>query len=345
MSTEPALRPELDTLIFDMDGVLVDVSGSYRQAIIQTVDLFFVEGLGLAYGGQVSPLINNDDIDFLKQAGGFNDDWDMTTAFIIYFLEMLPPQSVITIPTKIHIPSMLAYLQTIGTNLQVTLEEMRQNKNIPRLALGVAEMGGGLAAVKKLLKRRNRHLLAAQGSLLEGNLVERIFQELYLGQDLFTDTYHTLPVVVHGPGLINNESLILKASILNRLTEQFKLGIATGRPKREAEYTLNQLNIAGHFQSLITRDDVLAADGRGKPHPWPLLEAARRIEPSPARCAYIGDTPDDIRAAKEANGSLPFLAIGTLAAAADPAALRAHFEALGADMILRHPNQLADFLM
>jgi HAD superfamily hydrolase (TIGR01548 family) len=50
-------------LVFDMDGVLVEVRESYREAIIQTVAQF---------GG---PPLTQRDIQFHKSRGGFNNDW------------------------------------------------------------------------------------------------------------------------------------------------------------------------------------------------------------------------------------------------------------------------------
>ncbi len=57
-------------LLFDMDGVLVDVSGSYRRAIIETVYHFT--------GREVKPA----QIQRLKDQGGYNDDWRLTHALI-----------------------------------------------------------------------------------------------------------------------------------------------------------------------------------------------------------------------------------------------------------------------
>jgi HAD superfamily hydrolase (TIGR01548 family) len=50
-------------LVFDMDGVLVEVRESYREAIIQTVAQF---------GG---PRLTQRDIQVHKSRGGFNNDW------------------------------------------------------------------------------------------------------------------------------------------------------------------------------------------------------------------------------------------------------------------------------
>ena len=57
------LAPE--ALLFDMDGVLVDVSESYRAAIVATAATFGVE-------------VTDQDIDVAKARGNASDDWDLT---------------------------------------------------------------------------------------------------------------------------------------------------------------------------------------------------------------------------------------------------------------------------
>lgn len=53
-------------LVFDIDGVLVDVSRSYRVAIKQTVEYFTGKEITL------------EEIQALKNRGGYNNDWDTT---------------------------------------------------------------------------------------------------------------------------------------------------------------------------------------------------------------------------------------------------------------------------
>src|SRR5271168_5099514 len=57
----------LDTLIvFDMDGVLTEVSESYREAIVQTVEHF------------TGQRITRDLIQEYKNQGGWNNDWALS---------------------------------------------------------------------------------------------------------------------------------------------------------------------------------------------------------------------------------------------------------------------------
>src|SRR5579864_160969 len=53
-------------LVFDMDGVLVDVTESYREAIAQTVAHF------------TGRRIANEEIQQYKNRGGWNDDWQLS---------------------------------------------------------------------------------------------------------------------------------------------------------------------------------------------------------------------------------------------------------------------------
>jgi HAD superfamily hydrolase (TIGR01548 family) len=60
----------MNVLVFDMDGVLVDVGESYRETIQQTVAHFT--------GARVS----RESIQDWKNRGGWNDDWALSTAMI-----------------------------------------------------------------------------------------------------------------------------------------------------------------------------------------------------------------------------------------------------------------------
>ena len=57
-------------LVFDMDGVLVDVTESYREAIQQTVEHF------------TGRRIAHERVQDLKNQGGWNNDWDLSHHFI-----------------------------------------------------------------------------------------------------------------------------------------------------------------------------------------------------------------------------------------------------------------------
>ena len=53
-------------LVFDMDGVLVDVTESYRETIVRTVEHF------------TGKIISREQIQDYKNAGGWNNDWALS---------------------------------------------------------------------------------------------------------------------------------------------------------------------------------------------------------------------------------------------------------------------------
>jgi HAD superfamily phosphatase len=64
------LKDTIKVIIFDMDGVLADVSSSYREAIKRTAE----KHLGRT--------ISDHEIQCLKDEGGFNNDWKLTFELI-----------------------------------------------------------------------------------------------------------------------------------------------------------------------------------------------------------------------------------------------------------------------
>jgi HAD superfamily hydrolase (TIGR01509 family) len=83
---------------------------------------------------------------------------------------------------------------------------------------------------------------------------------------------------------------------LLRRTDGWRVALATGSMRHEAELALASLGIRGRFQTIVTRDDCV----HGKPHPEPFLRAAGGLGVSPGRCVAIEDSPGGIRAAKAA---------------------------------------------
>lgn len=74
-----ATPPRLDTLVFDMDGPLVDTSRSYRVAIVETArNLLIAQGAS----EQMLARVNLAHVEQLKRQGGLNNDWDCTAALI-----------------------------------------------------------------------------------------------------------------------------------------------------------------------------------------------------------------------------------------------------------------------
>jgi len=74
------------------------------------------------------------------------------------------------------------------------------------------------------------------------------------------------------------------------------LGCVTNKPARFTEPLLVHMGIRGHFEVVVSGDTT----GHRKPHPEPLLHAARALGADPARCLLVGDSDNDVRAARSA---------------------------------------------
>ena len=189
---ETVLRPQ--ALLFDMDGVLADVSQSYRQAIVQT---------GQHYGCE----IGTKDIESVKQEGNANNDWVVT-----------------------------------------------------------------------------QRLLERSGIEVELSEIAATFNRLYNG-------------TADRPGLCDSETFIGSCQALRDLSQRFRLGVVTGRPRKEALDFLERFRLIDLFEVVVAMEDAPA-----KPSPQPVAAALNAL--SVERAWMLGDTPDDMVAAKTA-GVLP----------------------------------------
>ncbi|AKH96909.1 TIGR01548 family HAD-type hydrolase [Halanaeroarchaeum sulfurireducens] len=65
---------QVDAVVLDVDGVLVDVEDSYRRTIVESVETVYGETIPKA------------GVQSFKDAGGFNNDWTLTDAAALYVL-------------------------------------------------------------------------------------------------------------------------------------------------------------------------------------------------------------------------------------------------------------------
>jgi phosphoglycolate phosphatase len=106
-------------------------------------------------------------------------------------------------------------------------------------------------------------------------------------------------------------------------------GIVTNKATRFAAPLVAALGLADRAATLICGDTVAHA----KPHPAPLLEAARRLELAAADCVYVGDDKRDVDAGRAAGMATIVACWGYLGAGDAPAAW-------GADHLIERPDEL-----
>lgn len=336
-------RLNIDSLIFASNEILINVDQSYRAVVPKAVQTYLEQAVGLPPSSE--SLITPDEVLLLEKKGQFTNYWDLTTAFVMYFAEMLPPVPVPTFPSKFHIPGLMAYLQMAGGNLRIGIDKLREQRDIPQLAADIAAAGGGLDGAHQVLPQENRHMLVSDGEITKTNVLARIFQELYLGTELFEKTYNQPAFVVHNEGHYANETRVIDPEVLATLSDQIPLGVVSDRPRQEIEKSLKAQQIDSYFQTTVAYEDIVEAKAKAVPDGWSLLEAARRLTASPTHSAYVGANVGDIRAAKAANETIPFTAIGCVVGTPDKSALRQALEANKATIILGHPNNLKELIL
>lgn len=313
-------------VVFDMDGVLVDVSGSYRDTVRRTARLFFKGARG--WESLPEPLFPLSDLARVKQRGGLNNDWDLTAAVLSMLCFLVEDLSPFSAPDPWP-----EYRLRISRADVTALARFLKNTPFP-LGRLMEKTTGAL-----------HDFVAActPGDVGSGNIVKQIFQEIYLGPGLFKTTYGLSPLVYRGEGLIDRERLLIDPKTLEPLFRRHILAIATGRPKLEADYALHRFGVRRFFSAVYTLDDCLEAEKRrlnngeervllSKPHPFMLdaLEAAAGKDAS--RFYYLGDMPDDMIAA--ARASAPFAGIGVTVASSDKAGLAEALRNAGAAAVI-----------
>jgi phosphoglycolate phosphatase-like HAD superfamily hydrolase len=319
------MKPK-NLIVFDMDGVIMDVSASYRDVVRRTASLFFQPARGAE--NLPDPLFELSDLAVVKQSGGLNNDWDLTYAVISLFFSQIENPDCHANPDPWN-----RYRETISRCDAASMANFLQSTDKPLISL---------------LQQHGRYedpFIASlyQGDVGSGNIIKQIFQEIYLGEALFKSTYNMAPAVYHGQGFILREKVLINPQLLAELAAENVLAIATGRPRSEAEYPLNHFDLGQYFSQILTLDDCLAEEKRifeqegrvvslSKPHPYMLDAIAAKCRVPFDSFYYVGDMPDDMLAA--AGAATDCKGIGILLAAPDKKNLKKSLAAAGADYII-----------
>lgn len=108
--------------------------------------------------------------------------------------------------------------------------------------------------------------------------------------------------------------------VLERLqTEGMHWGVVTNKPSRFSEPLVRHMALFKRSGVLVSGDTT----PHPKPHPAPLLEAARALGVEPRACVYVGDDARDIVAGKAAGMRTVAAAYGYLGASDDVSAWQA----------------------
>jgi phosphoglycolate phosphatase-like HAD superfamily hydrolase len=319
-------------IVFDMDGVLIDVSRSYRETVRQTARLFFK--MAPSSEKLPEPLFPLTDLAAVKQSGGLNNDWDLSCLVISLLFNVIekPPVYERKDPwdryretiSQCHVAALAEFLKSTPTPLSALLRKTAKTKNTFVYGLYTGDVGSG-------------------------NIIKQIFQEVYLGKDLFEATYGLAPQFYLEEGFNQREQLLIDKHMLAELAENNILAIATGRPRAETDYPLDHFGIRKYFTSVVALEDCLEEEARrqeteakkvslSKPDPFMLDAIAESHKNLFTESYYIGDMPDDMMAAKKSAGG--YKAVGMIMSAPDKESLKKELKRAGADTIIENFKQL-----
>lgn len=251
--------PVLDTIFFDVDGVLIKTIDSFHATDIAVAE--YVAGTihGLDWGQhEGKALVTFRDVEAFKQAGGYNNDWDMC-----YLLSSL---------------STARLREWQGTPLaEYTIRQWAALSRAANLA-----GHGGREWVDTVIPASAR---------LDYRMVGDLYHEYYWGAAEMPKRFgHPLHYLDDAPGLVHREEMLYSPDFPRRLRKVGinRLGIITGRVGPEVDSAVERMEA---YSGERWWDVLISADTCPKPNPRALQLA---IEGVSARSGlFIGDTADD----------------------------------------------------
>jgi phosphoglycolate phosphatase-like HAD superfamily hydrolase len=256
------LLDSIDTIIFDCDGVLIDITKSYDLAIIKTTQ-YVLENF--------SKISDSIDVDFkiidgFKSTGGFNDEVDLAYAAI---LSLVAAKKLEKDPTEF----IFDVIKNSDSNGIVTVEKYLQNQT-------------DISEIKNQLSYPGTH---------HDNPLYQIFDQLFYGPELYKKLFDK-DSKFSEPGLIEQDDIILNNSLLELLEKKFnsKIAMVTGRGKESVNYSLKELLARFNLKNSVFLEDE--SRDLAKPNPKPLLDSIKGMNGTST--LYVGDSMEDLIMAK-----------------------------------------------
>ena len=253
---------QFNTIFFDIDGVLIKTIDSFHATDIAVAEYVASTIFGLDWGqNEGKKLVTHQDVIAFKQAGGYNNDWDMC-----YLLATLCTARL---------------REWKGTPL-----EKRSIEEWAALSRAANEEGhGGIEWVREVMPT------TAQ---LDYEMIGDIYHEFYWGSSEIKKRFGYTPRYLPDfPGFVHNEEMNFPADFFMQLREAgiAHLGMITGRVGQEVDIALEMMEA---YAGSRWWDVVISADICPKPDPHALQLAIEGIHGKVGGGLYIGDTGDDL---------------------------------------------------
>ena len=302
---------EFDSIIFDCDGVLIDVTKSYDTTINKTISFVLKEIAGITVD---TPLTNEILLKF-KSTGGFNDEIDITYSGILCYiaakkLNKDPTELIIDVLNNAD-DSGMAYVENFLNKIDVNISDVKSRLGYP--------------------------------SADKNDLIHATFDQLFFGPELYSKIFQKKSNFSE-KGFIENDKVIVNSELVETLKKKFddKIAIVTGRGfnaiSSSLKELLNQFNVKN---SVFLEDEPRDL---AKPNPQSLIRAMEGLNSK--NCLYVGDSMEDMMLAQKAS-ELGFKATfcGIYGSGKLPEMKKKLFTERGVPLILESIIQLPDILM
>jgi len=247
----------LDGIIFDCDGVLIDITKSYDFTINKTVKYVLETFSKITDSIEIDSKI----IDGFKSSGGFNDEVDLTYASILSL---------------------------------VAAKKLQKNQHEFILDVISNADASGILSVEKYLEKLTdisdiKNKLSYPGTH-HNNPLYKIFDQIFYGPELYFNLFKQKSNFSES-GLIENDIVLVNNFLIEKLQKKFssKISIVSGRGKESIRYSLKQLLNKFDLKNSVFLEDEPRE--MAKPNPKSLVRSINGMNCS--HCIYIGDSMED----------------------------------------------------
>ena len=309
----------VDVIVFDCDGVLLDVRNAYNIAIAATTKIIIE-----AFTGTVIPeeLFDSELNHLFKRTGGFNNDWTHAYSVIMRILAELPDEKLAELnklaEESLRYDSPKLRFDYMSDKVKATIPVEGLYEKLADYAVQLD--ASGIEKVDQLLLPRVgvniKKALKFRGEVGE-SIVSTLFEELFAGEELFKESFGFEPSFVKPEkGIVEADEVVILEETLDELEGILggpRFGIASGSLENTARHALKDIKDrfpqeAQYWHDVVDRDARrLGEDNLHKPNPYPLVKGSEPYKPK--KVLFIGDTMADYLTAENAGDDYLFAGV------------------------------------
>ena len=230
---------KFDSIIFDCDGVLVDIRKSYDYAINKTISAIMKH----IFNDDVKNVINSKILYSLKASGGFNDE-----------------------------------VSVVYTAILTLVASKKSNISFEKLIIDVIENSdeSGITSIDNFFINSKIDVTEIKNKLDYTNsrkesYIHKMFNQLFYGPELYEEIFHEKSLFSEKP-LIDKDDIVLDENLMSKLKVRFgkKISTVTGRGLFAFSYSMKDfLENFDIEHSVFLEDRSLDL---AKPNPDSLIE-------------------------------------------------------------------------